>query len=38
MRKQQQTEPPRPFPERLWNIRETADFLGIPVSTLYYWS
>jgi predicted DNA-binding transcriptional regulator AlpA len=38
MRKQQQTEPPRPFPERLWNIRETADFLGFPVSTLYYWS
>jgi hypothetical protein len=38
MRNQQQTEPPRPLPERLWNIRETAEFLGIPTSTLYYWS
>ena len=38
MRKQQKSDPPRPFPERLWNIRETADFLGVPTSTLYYWS
>ena len=38
MRKPQQTEPPPPLPERLWNIRETAEFLGIPTSTLYYWS
>lgn len=29
---------PRYLPGRLWNIRETAEFLGIPVSTLYYWS
>lgn len=38
MRKQQRPEPPRPLPERLWNIRETAEFLGVPTSTLYYWS
>ncbi|PVG83549.1 excisionase [Nocardioides gansuensis] len=23
---------------RLWSAQETADFLGIAVSTLYYWS
>jgi predicted DNA-binding transcriptional regulator AlpA len=38
VRKQQRTEPPRVLPPRLWNIRETAEFLGVPVSTLYYWS
>lgn len=28
--------PPRP--DHLWNVRETAALLGIPESTLYYWS
>ena len=37
-RKTTTPEPPRPFPVRLWKVRETADFLGVPVSTLYYWS
>lgn len=27
-----------PLPERLWDPTETARFLGVPVSTLYYWS
>jgi predicted DNA-binding transcriptional regulator AlpA len=27
----------RPMPERLWSIHDTADFLGIPVQTLYWW-
>ena len=35
--KKQQTEV-RPMPERLWTVQDTAEFLGIPVSTLYYWS
>lgn len=26
------------LPPRLWTVRETATFLGVPVSTLYYWS
>lgn len=26
------------MPVRLWNVREAAEFLGVPVSTLYYWS
>jgi predicted DNA-binding transcriptional regulator AlpA len=26
------------MPPRLWTVKETAEFLGIPVSTLYYWS
>lgn len=38
MRKQDIKELPRPLPPKLWNIRETAEFLGIPTSTLYYWS
>jgi len=38
MRKQQRIQPPAMLPSRLWNIKETAEFLGIPVSTLYYWS
>lgn len=25
-------------PPRLWNVHETAAFLGVPESTLYYWS
>lgn len=25
-------------PVRLWNIREAAEYLGVPVSSLYYWS
>jgi len=29
---------PEPLPPHLWNVRQTADYLGIPVSTLYYWS
>lgn len=37
MRNEQQTLP-RYLPGRLWNIKETADYLGVPVSTLYYWS
>lgn len=32
-------ERPRPvMPRRLWNVRETSEFLGVPTSTLYYWS
>lgn len=27
-----------PPPERLWDAAETARFLRVPVSTLYYWS
>ncbi|MGH3459584.1 helix-turn-helix transcriptional regulator [Aeromicrobium sp.] len=38
MRKQATTEWPRPLPPKLWNIHETAEFLGVPTSTLYYWS
>ena len=38
MRKHQDPDPPRLYPPRLWNIHETAEFLGVPVSTLYYWS
>ena len=26
------------LPPRLWRVRETAEFLGVPASTLYYWS
>ena len=26
------------LPLRLWKVGETAEFLGVPVSTLYYWS
>lgn len=33
-----QAEARRAFPDRLWNINDTAEFLGVPVSTLYYWS
>lgn len=33
-----QEKQPLPMPARLWSAQETADFLGIPVSTLYYWS
>lgn len=25
-------------PPRLWRVTDTAEFLGVPVSTLYYWS
>lgn len=38
MRAQQKTQAPRPMPPRLWTVKETAEFLGVPVSTLYYWS
>ncbi|GAA2155777.1 hypothetical protein GCM10009844_43340 [Nocardioides koreensis] len=38
MRRQQKAEAPRQMPPRLWTVNETAEFLGIPVSTLYYWS
>lgn len=38
MRKQVQIRVPALFPDRLWNVKETAEFLGIPASTLYYWS
>jgi hypothetical protein len=24
-------------PERLWGVAETADFLGVPATTLYQW-
>ena len=37
MRKQH-VEAPRPDPPRLWTVIETAAFLAVPVSTLYYWS
>ena len=37
MRKQEQQQP-RLIPPRLWNVRETAEYLGVPTSTLYYWS
>ena len=29
---------PHPLPPMLWNIHQTAEYLGVPVSTLYYWS
>lgn len=32
------TEMSRHQPVRLWNIREAAEYLGVPVSSLYYWS
>jgi predicted DNA-binding transcriptional regulator AlpA len=35
MRKQQPIEQ---VPARLWSTKETAEFLGVPVSTLYLWS
>jgi len=25
------------LPERLWTIKETSDFLSIPIGTLYQW-
>jgi predicted DNA-binding transcriptional regulator AlpA len=37
MRKQEPQQP-RLIPPRLWNVRETAEYLGVPTSTLYYWS
>ena len=37
MRKQH-VQAPRPDPPRLWTVIETAEFLAVPVSTLYYWS
>src|SRR4029450_3143570 len=37
MRKQEQQQP-RLIPPRLWNVRETAEYLGVPTSTLYSWS
>ena len=36
MRKQQQQ--PKPPPQRLWTAQQTAEFLGVPVSTMYWWS
>ena len=33
--KQQVQETARP--ERLWTIRETSDFLSVPIGTLYQW-
>jgi excisionase family DNA binding protein len=27
-----------PMPERLLNVEEVAEILGVPVSTLHYWS
>jgi excisionase family DNA binding protein len=24
-------------PQRLWGVREVAEFLGVPVATLYQW-
>jgi Helix-turn-helix domain len=36
--RQQQAPVTRPLPPRLWTVKETADFLRVPVSTLYYWS
>jgi len=36
MMHRQNSEPP--MPTRLWTVRETAEFLGVPVSSLYYWS
>ena len=26
-----------PMPERLWTIHDTAEFLHVPVGTLYQW-
>lgn len=36
MRKDRAAED-EPMPERLWTIKDTSDFLGVPVATLYYW-
>lgn len=38
MKNQRKLDWPRPLPPRLWTVRDTADYLGVPVSTLYYWS
>jgi len=38
MKGQHRPEAPHPLPGRLWKVRETAEFLGVPPSTLYYWS
>jgi predicted DNA-binding transcriptional regulator AlpA len=38
MKNQNELAWPQPLPPRLWTVRETADYLGVPVSTLYYWS
>lgn len=27
-----------PLPHRLWTAKEAAAFLGVPVSTMYFWS
>ena len=27
---------PDPLPPLLWTVRQTAEYLGVPVSTLYY--
>lgn len=24
-------------PERLWSVRDVAEFLGVPIGTLYQW-
>jgi predicted DNA-binding transcriptional regulator AlpA len=34
--KQQQGE--AQLPDRLWTIKETSEFLSIPVGTLYQWN
>jgi predicted DNA-binding transcriptional regulator AlpA len=36
MRKDRAAED-EPMPERLWTIKDSSDFLGVPVATLYYW-
>ena len=38
MRKHEPARWQQPRPLQLWNIQQTAEFLGVPVSTLYYWS
>jgi excisionase family DNA binding protein len=35
--KRKQQEPVR-IPARLWTTQEAADFLGVPLSTMYMWS
>lgn len=31
------TNDEEPMPERLWTVKDTSSFLGVPVATLYYW-
>lgn len=38
MKSKRRLEWPDQLPPLLWNVQQTAEYLGVPVSTLYYWS